>query len=78
MTATDASPTLPGRLGDPSLDLRTDPRAKPDLVAALAAFGLDGPAAEPRIRSPQSALEDGDRRHRRATDDRAHRSSLGI
>lgn len=49
MTATDASPTLPGRLGDPALDLRTDPRAKPDLVAALAAVGLDGPAAEPPI-----------------------------
>ncbi|HWN27681.1 MAG TPA: alpha/beta hydrolase fold domain-containing protein [Actinomycetospora sp.] len=49
MTATDASPTLPGRLGDPSLDLRTDPRAKPDLVAALAAFGLDGPAGEPAV-----------------------------
>ncbi|GLZ44007.1 hypothetical protein Acsp06_01920 [Actinomycetospora sp. NBRC 106375] len=49
MTATDVPPTLPGRLGDPSLDLRTDPRAKPDLVAALAAFGLDGPAAPPPV-----------------------------
>jgi acetyl esterase len=49
MTATDVPPTLPGRLGDPGLDLRTDPRAKPDLVAALAAFGLDGPAAAPPV-----------------------------
>ncbi|MEJ2887445.1 alpha/beta hydrolase fold domain-containing protein [Actinomycetospora aeridis] len=49
MTATDLPTTLPGRLGDPALDLRTDPRAKPGLVAALAAFGLDGPAAEPPL-----------------------------
>ncbi|GAA4812715.1 alpha/beta hydrolase [Actinomycetospora chlora] len=49
MTATDAGPSLPGRLGDPSLDLRSDPRTKPDLLAALAAFGLDGPAAAPPV-----------------------------
>ena len=39
---------LPGRLGDPAMVLRTDPRADPRLVAALAAFGLDGaPEAVP-------------------------------
>jgi acetyl esterase len=60
MTTTDLPTTLPGRLGDPSLDLRTDPRAKPDLVAALAAFGLDGPAAEPpltREAGPEAVAE---------------------
>lgn len=49
MTTTDLPPALPGRLGDPTLDLRTDPRVKPDLLAALAAFGLDGPAAAPPV-----------------------------
>ncbi|MFN0089880.1 MAG: alpha/beta hydrolase fold domain-containing protein [Acidimicrobiales bacterium] len=33
----------PGRLGDPNMALRDDPRADPRMVAALAAFGLDGP-----------------------------------
>ena len=48
---TDVMPRMvqapqPGRLGDPNLDLRTDPRLKPRLRAALAAFGLDAPAAD--------------------------------
>ena len=34
-------PLLPGRLGDPNRTLKTDPRAHPRLVAALAPFGLD-------------------------------------
>lgn len=41
-----AVPALPGRLGVPDLVLRDDPRAHPQLVAALAPFGLDG-AAQP-------------------------------
>jgi acetyl esterase/lipase len=32
----------PGRLGDPSKTLRTEPRADPRMVAALAEVGLDG------------------------------------
>jgi len=32
---------LPGRLGDPTLELRTDPRSDPRMLAALAPFGLD-------------------------------------
>jgi acetyl esterase/lipase len=35
--------SLPGRLGDPARTLKTDPRADPRLLAALAPFGLDGP-----------------------------------
>jgi acetyl esterase len=34
-------PLLPGRLGDPSRVLKTDPRADPRLVAACAPFALD-------------------------------------
>lgn len=32
---------LPGRLGNPNLDLGTDPRADPRLQAAMAALGMD-------------------------------------
>lgn len=39
-------PALPGRLGSSEMVLRDDPRAHPQLVAALAAFEMDG-AAEP-------------------------------
>ncbi len=34
-------PHLPGRLGDPEMVLRTDPRTDPRLVAALAEFDMD-------------------------------------
>jgi acetyl esterase len=41
-------PILPGRLSDPINVLKTDPRADPRLVAALAPFGLDlAPAPAP-------------------------------
>lgn len=40
------NPTLPGRLGDPTMELRSDPRADPRMVAAFAPFGLDAQAAE--------------------------------
>jgi acetyl esterase len=32
---------LPGRLGNPALDLRSDPRADPRMIAALATVGMD-------------------------------------
>lgn len=35
------SPRLPGRLGDPTLDIRDDPRADPRMVAAMGPIGLD-------------------------------------
>ena len=38
---------LPGRLGNPGLEMRGDPRADPRMIAALAPFGLDG-AGPPR------------------------------
>ncbi|MGZ4665778.1 MAG: alpha/beta hydrolase fold domain-containing protein [Frankiaceae bacterium] len=41
--------TLPGRLGRPELELRTDPRSDPRMVAALAPFGMDTAAAPPPI-----------------------------
>jgi len=36
--------TLPGRLGDPTLELQSDPRTDPRLVAAFAPLGLAGAA----------------------------------
>jgi len=38
---------LPGRLGNPAPDLRSDPRADPRMVAALATVGMDTPGAPP-------------------------------
>src|SRR5690625_1991998 len=38
-----------GRLSDPSLEPRSDPRIKPDLLSALAASGLDGAAEMPSV-----------------------------
>jgi len=35
------APILPGRLGDPSMQLRDDPRADPRMIAAMAPAGLD-------------------------------------
>lgn len=35
-----AAPVLPGRLGDASMTLRTDPRSDPRMVAAMEPFGL--------------------------------------
>ncbi len=40
------SPILPGRLGDPDMLMKTDPRADPRMVAAMVPLGLDG-APEP-------------------------------
>ena len=44
----------PGRLGDRTLTLADDPRSDPRLVAALAAFGLDGDQPPPPV-SPSAA-----------------------
>ncbi len=53
MTTTSGATTdpadRPGRLGDPAMELRTDPRADPRMVAALAPFGLDGAGAPPPV-----------------------------
>jgi len=49
-------PTLPGRLGHPEYELRSDPRADPRMVAALAPYGVDQRAA-PALVSAQDPLE---------------------
>jgi acetyl esterase len=49
-----------GRLADPDMELRTDPRLHPGLRAALAACGLDGHAAPPpfdRSAAPEGIAE---------------------
>lgn len=46
MAAPTVNVKLPGRLGDPTMDLRSDPRSDPRMLAAMAPFGLDGRAAE--------------------------------
>ncbi len=59
MTTTSAPTTgtpLPGRLGDPAAEYRTDPRADRRLREALAGFGLDAPAAPPPL-PPDAPLE---------------------
>ena len=56
-----ATPTvnvmLPGRLGDPGLELRSDPRSDPRLVAAFAPLGLDVAAPTLPV-TRQSPLEE--------------------
>ncbi|MCW2557109.1 MAG: hypothetical protein JWP55_1073 [Mycobacterium sp.] len=47
--------TLPGRLGDPTLELQSDPRTDPRLVAAFTPLGLAG-AAPPLPVDRQSTL----------------------
>lgn len=51
------SPNLPGRLGNPDLELRDDPRADPRMLAAMAPFGLDGTLPPPEV-DAGSPLED--------------------
>jgi acetyl esterase/lipase len=50
-------PIAPGRLGDPDMVLKTDPRANPRMVAALAEFGLDQ-APPPAPLTAESPLEE--------------------
>ena len=50
MTTTSEMPTpAPGRLGDPTMDLASDPRSDPRMVAAFAPFGLDKAAPPPPV-----------------------------
>jgi acetyl esterase len=51
-------PAAPGRLGRPELDLGSDPRSDPRMVAALAPFGLEKAGAPPPLGadSPRAAL----------------------
>jgi acetyl esterase len=46
MAAPTVNVKLPGRLGDPTMELRSDPRADPRMVAQFAPFGLDVRAAD--------------------------------
>jgi acetyl esterase len=60
---TTSSAHAPGRLGDPAMDLRTDPRSDPRMVNALAQFGLDVALPPPPVdrnspREEQLALVD--------------------
>lgn len=57
MAAPTLNVKLPGRLGDPNMELRSDPRADPRMVAALEALGLDGRAAELPV-TRESPLEE--------------------
>lgn len=50
-------PIAPGRLGDPDRVLKTDPRADPRMVAALAEFGFDV-APPPAPVTAESPLEE--------------------
>lgn len=53
-------PTLPGRLGNPDMDLSTDPRADPRMVAALAAFKMDKEAQAPPFKRGDDLDKIGD------------------
>ena len=48
---------MTGRLADPAMSLATDPRADPRMVAALAAYGLDG-LSEPLELASDTPLEE--------------------
>ena len=48
---------LPGRLGDPSMSLGTDPRTDPRLAAALSQLGLAGQAAEPPVNAESDVAD---------------------
>ena len=56
MTTTEL-PQLPGRLGDPTALMKTDPRADPRMVALMATVGLDG-APEPVPVTAESSIEE--------------------
>jgi acetyl esterase len=40
-TNSTSSPTLPGRLGHPDMDIKDDPRADPRMIAAMTALGME-------------------------------------
>ena len=58
MATPTANVTLPGRLGDPTMELRSDPRSDPRMVAAFAPYGVDGRAADLSVtrQSPREEL----------------------
>ena len=53
-----STPILPGKLGNPQMALRDDPRADPRMIAAMAPLGMDGPPepAPVNVNSPIDAL----------------------
>lgn len=55
-TVPPSVPTLPDRLGHPDYELRSDPRADPRMVAALAPYGVDQRTAAAPV-SVQDPLE---------------------
>lgn len=57
MAAPARNVQLPGRLGDPTMDLRSDPRTDPRVLAAFAPYGLDVEAAALPV-DRQSPVED--------------------
>ena len=57
MPSKPEQPFLPGRLGDPHRVLKTDPRADPRMVAALAEFGFDE-APPPAPVTAESPIEE--------------------
>jgi acetyl esterase/lipase len=55
---TIASNELPGRLGDPEIDLRSDPRSDPKMLSVLAPLHLDRNVPPPQGVSRQSPREE--------------------
>ncbi|MEM7324788.1 MAG: alpha/beta hydrolase fold domain-containing protein [Actinomycetota bacterium] len=55
--AADQTPILPGRLGDPNMQLRDDPRADPRMIAAMAPFALDVALPPPPVSSASPVEE---------------------
>src|SRR5262245_48227022 len=54
---THTAPTAPGRLGDPSMCIATDPRIDARLTAAMAPFGMDRNAEVPPGDGPPSLAD---------------------
>ena len=54
---TIGEPTLPGRLGRPDSDLRSDVRSDPRMVASLASFGLDVQGPPPPVQASSTLAE---------------------
>jgi len=52
-TKSTAAVTLPGRLGDPSMGMATDPRTHPGVLKAFSPFGLD----QPQLETPPIAMD---------------------
>ena len=48
---------LPGRLGNPNMDIKDDPRADPRMIAAMGLIGLDVAPEEMPV-TPDSSLDE--------------------